>query len=82
MSETRRTVREVILVVETKLSAVDHEKRVAWAEKNILNANTNMDGAFVATVVFAEDGSTRFQGSGTPTKETQDIIEELVANES
>lgn len=76
----RRTVRRATLVVETRdLSDEEHLRRVQWAEKNILNANTYMNGAFVAVVIDSEDGQTRFTGSGTPTPETAELIEEMQA---
>lgn len=77
-SNAKRTVRQVTLVVETTgLSEAEHQRRVFWAESNILNANSKMDGAFVATVVTGEGTETRFSGSGSPTEETMELIEEL-----
>ena len=74
----KRTVRKATLIVETRnLSKEEHQRRVQWAEKNILNANTYMNDAFVAVVIDSDDGQTRFTGSGTPTQETADLIEEL-----
>ena len=78
----QRTVRQVTLVVETTgLSEAEHKKRVFWAEGNLLQANSKMDGAFVAVVINDEASEqTRFSGSGTPTKETQELIQDLQAS--
>lgn len=75
---TKRTVREITLVVETHdLSDRDHDKRVSWAEENVMDAvNKAMDQAFVAVVIDQGDG-TRFVGIGTPTEETREMIEDL-----
>lgn len=80
---SKRTVRTVTLVVETiGLSQVEHERRVFWAESNILNANPKLDQAFVATVINADgdDQETRLAAAGHPTEETRELIEELKAS--
>lgn len=81
MSQARRTVRTAHILVETQgMSEIEHIRRVSWVEKNLLNANANVDGAFVAVIIKNDDDeNTKFSGSGTPTQETSDLIEELVA---
>lgn len=77
----KRTVRQVTLVVETTgLTDQEHERRVFWAESNLLNANQKMDGAFVAVVVNDPNGNTRLTAAGTPTTETSELIDELKAS--
>lgn len=81
-ADARRTVRQVTLVVETQgLSQAEHDRRVFWAESNLLNANNKMDAGFVAVIVTnTESKDTRFSGAGKPTPETSDLIEELRAS--
>jgi hypothetical protein len=81
-ADAQRTVRQVTLVVETVgLSAAEHERRVRWAESNLLSANGNVAGAYVAVIVTDEEGSeVRHSGSGTPTDDTRALIEELRAS--
>jgi hypothetical protein len=78
-STNRRTVRQVTLVVETTgLSEAEHDRRVFWAESNILNANLKLDQSFVATVITSEgEEDTRLAAAGHPTDETRELIEEL-----
>jgi hypothetical protein len=78
----KRTVRQVTLVVETEgLSEAEHERRVRWAESNLLNANGNVDRAYVGVVISNGEGSqVRHMGSGNPTEETRELIEELRAS--
>lgn len=77
----KRSVRQVTLVVETQgLTDVEHERRVFWAESNLLTANQKMDGAFVAVVVADSSGGTRLSAAGAPTEETQELIDELKAS--
>ena len=78
----KRTTRRITLVVETRdMSDEDHARRVYWAEQNIMQANGKMDGAFVAVIITDEDGKLiRFTGSGDPTDETRELIEELKAS--
>ena len=74
----RRTIRTITLVVETRdLSQDEHDKRVFWAEQNIMSANAKMAGAYVAVVVKEGEKVLRFTGSGEPTDETRALIDEL-----
>ena len=76
----RRTVRTITLVVETQdLTAEEHNKRVFWAEQNIMQANAKMAGAYVAIVIKEGDTVLRFTGSGEPTDETRRLIDELMS---
>lgn len=61
------------------MSDAEHDKRVFWAENNVINANNRRggDGYFVATIIPDGSGGTRFAGSGEPTEETTALIEEL-----
>lgn len=76
----RRTTRTITLVVETQdLTEAEHEKRVFWAESNILSSNAKMADAYVA-VIIKEDGKVlRFTGSGDPTDETRKLIDTLMS---
>lgn len=79
---TRRSTRQITLVVETQnLSEEEHNRRVFWAENNILQANAKMDGAYVAVIIKDGDKTIRFAGSGDPTPETRAIIDELLGDE-
>lgn len=75
----RRTTRQITLVVETRdMTEEEHNKRVFWAEGNILQSNAKMDGAYVAVIIKDSEGNIlRFTGSGDPTDETRALIEEL-----
>ena len=77
----RRTIRTITLVVETNdLSADDHDKRVFWAESNVMQSNAKMPGAYVAVVIKDSEGKVlRFTGSGDPTEETRALIDELMS---
>ena len=69
------------ITVETQdLSQAEHDRRVSWVEKNILQANQDMVEAFVSVVIFDEnDNVIRFAGYGKkPTPETEKLIRELV----
>lgn len=76
---TRRSTRQITLVVETQnLSDEEHNKRVFWAENNVLQANAKMDGAYIAVIIKDGDKMVRFVGSGDPTPETRAVIDELI----
>jgi hypothetical protein len=81
-ADAQRTVRQVTLVVETVgLSPPEHDRRVRWAVSNLLNANGNVAGAYVAVIVTdVEGGEVQHSGSGTPTDETRELIDELRAS--
>lgn len=81
-ADAQRTVRQVTLVVETVgLPPAEHERRVRWAESNLLSANGNVAGAYVAVIVTDEEGKeVRHSGSGTPTDDTRALIDELRAS--
>jgi hypothetical protein len=67
------------MVVETRdLSEEEHNKRVFWAEGNLLQANSKMDGAYVGLIIKDGDKVLRFTGSGDPTDETKKLIEQLM----
>ena len=75
---TRRTIRTITLVVETRdMPQEEHDKRVFWAEQNIMQANAKMAGAYVAVVIKEGERVLRFTGSGDPTDETKALIDEL-----
>jgi len=75
---TRRTIRTITLVVETRdMPQEEHDKRVFWAEQNIMQANAKMAGAYVAVVIKEGEKVLRFTGSGDPTDETKALIDEL-----
>lgn len=78
---TRRTTRTITLVVETQdLSEVEHDKRVFWAEGNILQANAKMADAYVGVIIKDSEGKVlRFTGSGDPTEETRKLIDTLMS---
>lgn len=81
---TRRSVRQVTVVVETEgLSETEHKRRTTWVEKNIQDAGRNIESAFVSMVVKDEAGKvvTIFATGTTPSDELLKIAEELVAND-
>jgi hypothetical protein len=66
--------------VETRdLTQDEHDKRVFWAEQNVMQANAKMAGAYVAVVIKEGEKVLRFTGSGEPTDETKALIEELMS---
>ena len=82
-ADAQRTVRNVTLVIETVgLTEAEHVKRVRWAESNLLNANGNVAGAYVAVILTDAEGGpeVRHSGSGLPTNETRELIEGLRAS--
>jgi hypothetical protein len=82
-ADAQRTVRQVTLVVETVgMSATEHDRRVRWAESNLLNANGNVAGAYVAVIVTDTEGGpeVRHSGTGVPTDSTRALIDELRAS--
>jgi hypothetical protein len=80
--DAQRTVRQVTLIVETQgLSPTEHDRRVRWAESNLLNANGRVVDAYVGVVISDDEGrEVRISGSGTPTDDTRELIEELRAS--
>ena len=60
------------------MSDEEHDKRVFWAEGNLLQANAKMNGAYVAVIIKDGDKVLRFTGSGDPTDETRKLIDELM----
>lgn len=80
--DAQRTVRQVTLIVETQgLSSTEHDRRVRWAESNLLNANGRVVDAYVGVVISDDEGrEVRISGSGTPTDDTRELIEELRAS--
>lgn len=82
---TRRTIRTAKWVIETEgLTEAEHERRVSWVEKNLINSSQNMIDAFVYVVVFDADGKpSRFSGNGpSPSAVTEELIRELVEDDT
>lgn len=82
MANNRRTVRKVTWVIETEgLSETEHNRRVSWVEKNLLNSSQDIVGAFVYAVIYDENENVvRFVGYGDGSSpETRDIIKDLLA---
>lgn len=72
------------LVIETQgMSTAEHNRRVGWAEKNLLSSNQDMTEAFVATVILDERGKVaRFTGNGHgAADETEAILRDLIEEE-
>jgi hypothetical protein len=62
------------------MSEQEHDKRVFWAEGNLLQANARaMDGTYVAVIIKEGDKVLRFTGSGDPTDDTRALIDELAS---
>lgn len=81
-SRNRRTIRKVTWVIETEgLTKQEHDRRVAWVEKNLLNSSQDIVGAFVYAVIYDEDETVvRFVGYGDgASPETKDIIKDLLS---
>lgn len=81
VSAYRRTVRQVTWVIETQgLSQQEHDRRVGWVDKNLLNSSQDMVEAFVYAVIKDENGNViRFVGNGHgASPDTQEIINDLI----
>lgn len=78
VQQTQRSKISVEVVVETHgLSAEEHQKRVRWVYRNMLNTNGDIRDTFFVAAVRDESGDLmEFQGAGhgQPSQEIRDVL--------